>query len=70
MVDWSEMGAQVAGGVGVGTRVNIASGLSLGPLVFRPHRKTSFLKRMNGEPVNNEDYAGLFTNCSRNISVC
>lgn len=69
MVDRVEMGAQVAGGARVRTGVNIAPGLSRGPLTFRPHRKTSFLKRMK-ESVNNEDYAGLFTTCTHNIHMC
>lgn len=77
VVDQGEMGVQVAGGKEggreggrVGTGVNIAPGLSLGPLAFRPHRKTSLLMRLNGELMNNEDYAVLFTNFTHYIHSC
>lgn len=62
MVDQGEMGVQVAEWWGreagrVGTGVNIASGLARAPVPFRPHRKTSLLKRLNRELMTSLDYA-------------
>lgn len=42
---------------GVGTGVNIASGLGWAPVPFRPHRKTSLLKRLDRELMTSVDYA-------------
>lgn len=42
---------------GVGTGVNIASGLGRAPVPFRPHRKTSLLKRLDRELMTSVDYA-------------
>lgn len=69
MVDQGEMGVQVAEWWGreagrVGTGVNIASGLGRAPVPFRPHRKTSLLKRLNRELMTSVDYAAWFTTCA------
>lgn len=59
VVDQGEMGVQVAEWCvgGVGTGVNIASGLGRAPVPFRPHRKTSLLKRLDRELMTSVDYA-------------